>query len=73
MNLPNFLIIGTAKGGTTSLYHYLAQHPDIYMSPTKEPRFFAPEFYTNLKNRLEAYNSKQKKLARLDRVELRLT
>lgn len=43
---PNFLIIGTAKAGTSSLYHYLNQHPQIYMSPTKEPRFFAPELYT---------------------------
>ena len=43
MNLPNFLIIGAAKGGTTSLYYYLSQHPQIYMSPLKEPRFFALE------------------------------
>jgi hypothetical protein len=46
MKLPNFLIIGAAKAGTTSLYYYLQQHPQIYMSPVKEPRFFAPEFYT---------------------------
>ena len=39
--LPNFLIVGAAKCGTTSLYHYLRQHPDIYMSPVKEPRFFS--------------------------------
>lgn len=45
MTLPNFLLIGAAKAGTTSLYHYLNQHPQIYMSPVKEPRFFAPEFY----------------------------
>ncbi|MGP1383516.1 MAG: sulfotransferase domain-containing protein [Thainema sp.] len=43
MALPNFLIIGTAKGGTTSLYYYLNQHPQIFMSPVKEPRFFALE------------------------------
>lgn len=41
MTMPNFLIIGAAKSGTTSLYHYLKQHPQIYMSPIKEPRFFA--------------------------------
>ena len=40
MTMPNFLIIGTAKSGTTSLYRYLSQHPEIYMSPNKEPRFF---------------------------------
>ncbi|NEO99850.1 MAG: sulfotransferase [Symploca sp. SIO2E9] len=40
---PNFLIIGAAKAGTTALYHYLAQHPDIYMSRIKELNFFAFE------------------------------
>ena len=43
MTLPNFLIIGAAKGGTTSLYNYLRQHPDIYMSPMKEPNYFTDE------------------------------
>jgi hypothetical protein len=40
MTLPNFLIIGAAKAGTTSLYHYLRQHPDVYLSPVKEPRYY---------------------------------
>lgn len=39
--MPNFLIIGVSKSGTTSIYHYLKQHPQIYMSPVKEPGFFA--------------------------------
>src|SRR5688572_28750810 len=43
MTMPNFLIIGPAKSATTSVYHYLDQHPQIYMSPVKEPRFFAYE------------------------------
>lgn len=43
MTMPNFLIIGAAKSGTTSLYLYLQQHPQIYMSPNKEPSFFAYE------------------------------
>jgi hypothetical protein len=38
--LPNFLIAGAAKSGTTSLYYYLKGHPDIYLSPVKEPCFF---------------------------------
>src|SRR5437868_623089 len=42
MTLPNFLIIGAAKAGTTSLHHYLRQHPDVYMGP-REPRYFARE------------------------------
>ena len=41
MTMPNFLIIGAAKSATTSLYEYLNQHPDIFMSRNKEPRFFA--------------------------------
>lgn len=43
MSLPNFLIIGAAKAGTTALYHYLKQHPQAYMSPEKETNFFAFE------------------------------
>lgn len=38
--LPNFLIVGAARSGTTSLYNYLKQHPDIFMSKIKEPCFF---------------------------------
>jgi len=41
ISLPNFLIVGAARSGTTSLYHYLDQHPDIYFSETKEPCFLA--------------------------------
>jgi hypothetical protein len=41
--MPNFLVIGAPKAGTTSLYHYLRQHPQVYMSPVKEPKFFAFE------------------------------
>jgi len=39
--LPNFLIVGAAKCGTTSLYYYLKQHPDVFMSEIKEPRFLS--------------------------------
>jgi hypothetical protein len=41
--LPTFLVIGAAKGGTTSLFHYLRQHPDIYLVPTKETNFYWAE------------------------------
>jgi len=40
---PNFLVAGAAKCGTTSLYHYLLQHPDVYMSPIKEPNHFSSD------------------------------
>ena len=43
MTTPNFFVVGAPKTGTTSLYHYLDQHPAVYMSPIKEPCFFAPE------------------------------
>jgi hypothetical protein len=41
MRLPDFLIIGAAKAGTTTLYKYLSRHPQIYMSTPKEPDFFS--------------------------------
>lgn len=41
--LPNFLIIGANKAGTTSLYEYVRCHPQVFMSPIKEPSFFAFE------------------------------
>lgn len=40
---PDFFIVGAAKAGTTSLYHYLEQHPQIYMSPVKEPNHFSTD------------------------------
>ena len=39
--LPTFLIIGAMKAGTTALYRMLDAHPGVYMSPVKEPNFFA--------------------------------
>lgn len=41
MTLPNFLVIGAHRSGTTSLYSYFRQHPQIYMPAwIKEARFF---------------------------------
>lgn len=45
MPRPNLFIIGAPKSGTTSLYEYLAGHPEIYMSPYKEPMFFCPDVH----------------------------
>ena len=39
--MPDFLIVGAAKSGTTALYHYLGQHPEVFLSPIKETNFFA--------------------------------
>ena len=41
--LPNFLIIGAMKAGTTSLYSYLGVHPEVFMSETKELHYFVAE------------------------------
>ncbi|MGB3671943.1 MAG: sulfotransferase [Phormidesmis sp.] len=41
MVLPNFLIFGVQKAGTTSIYTYLRQHPQVYTSPRKETDFFS--------------------------------
>jgi hypothetical protein len=39
--MPDFFLVGHAKSGTTALYEMLGSHPRIYMSPVKEPQFFA--------------------------------
>jgi len=38
---PNFIVVGAAKSGTTSLFHYLNQHPDVFIPDKKECRFFS--------------------------------
>ena len=43
MRLPNFIVGGALKAGTTSLNYYFKQHPDVYMCAMKEPRYFAYE------------------------------
>jgi hypothetical protein len=43
MNLPNLLVIGAMKSGTTSLHYYLGLHPQIFMSRRKELDFFVQD------------------------------
>ena len=43
--LPDFLIIGAQKGGTTSLYRYLSEHPQIGAASRKELNYFDSEFH----------------------------
>ncbi len=38
---PNFFIVGTPKSGTTSLFHYLDEHPEVFMCSKKEPNYFS--------------------------------
>jgi hypothetical protein len=40
VTLPNFLVIGAQKAGTTSLFRYLGEHPDVFVPAVKEPHFF---------------------------------
>jgi len=51
---PNFFILGAPKCGTTSLAAWLAEHPSIYLSPTKEPHFFNTDHNRYL-NSLQSY------------------
>ena len=44
MILPNLIGCGAGKSGTTSLYHYLNQHPDIFMAKAKEVHFFSNHY-----------------------------
>jgi hypothetical protein len=41
VRLPDFVIVGAARCGTTSLYAYLRQHPEVFMSPEKETDYFS--------------------------------
>ena len=40
-HLPTFILIGAAKAGSTSLFRMLGEHPDVFVSQPKEPKFFA--------------------------------
>jgi Sulfotransferase family len=41
VRLPNFVVVGAAKCGTTSLFHYLKQHPDVFLPLRKELHYFS--------------------------------
>lgn len=51
MRRPNLFIIGAPKSGTTSLYEYLRGHPDVFMSPMKEPFYFSPDVVSGPRRR----------------------
>ena len=54
--LPNFLVIGAMKAGTTSLFHYLRDHPQVFLPEEKELYFFTEE--DNWHRGLEWYRSR---------------
>lgn len=41
--MPNLFLIGAPKCGTTSLFHYLNDHPQIWLTPMKEPKYWSPD------------------------------
>jgi hypothetical protein len=41
LKLPNFFLVGAAKAGTTAVHVYLYQHPEVYMSFLKEPKYLS--------------------------------
>ena len=43
MRMPDFFIVGAPKCGTTAMFYYLKQHPEIFMPEQKEPRFFSSD------------------------------
>ena len=48
MRRPDFFIVGAPKCGTTALYEYLKQHPEVFMPrEVKEPHFFGSDFNTS--------------------------
>ena len=69
MSLPNFMIIGAGKAGSTSLWQYVGQHPDVFPTPMKEPSYFwtykhtkpgktmTPDAYTALFEGSESYKA----------------
>ena len=60
---PNFIVIGAMKAATTSLYTYLKQHPEIFMTKDKEPMFFNN---FQQENNYKISGSKRKRLTTLN-------
>ncbi len=54
-SLPNLIVIGVSKAGTSSLFEYLGQHPDVGLSDLKELRYFTPLRYGEPIEPLESY------------------
>jgi len=71
---PNLFIVGAAKCGTTSLYEYLDNHPEIYMSSVKEPHFFSDAESSNPFDYLPPVDGEKyhKKIVRDEKVYLSL-
>ena len=76
MKKPNFIIVGFPKCGTTSLHHYLDEHPEIFMPEQKELHFFTSKKLQSLNNgpgdkivKKTQISSEEKYLSFFDKVE----
>lgn len=56
-SLPQFLIVGAAKSGTTSIYSFLRKHPSVWMPTHKEPNFFSGITESGSVNSLDDYKA----------------
>ena len=63
-SLPNFIIIGAAKSATTTLTTVLRQHPDVFISKPKEPKFFGRNYSKGWKWYASRFAAGQKMLLR---------
>jgi len=59
MDLPNFLIVGASKAGTSSVWNYLNEHSEIFLPRPKEPLFFIKEVYNKFNIRDPGYREIQ--------------
>ena len=59
MKLPNFLIIGAQRCGTTTLYNQLVSHPDISPATTKELHYFDINFSKGIQWYKEQFNDER--------------
>jgi alginate O-acetyltransferase complex protein AlgJ len=59
---PNFIIVGTMKGGTTRLYEFINIHPDVEAAKEKEIHYFSLHYHKGLEWYLEHFPSKTGKL-----------
>ncbi len=57
MTKPNFFIIGAPKCGTTSVAHWLSEHPSVYMSHIKEPNYFNTDDNRSVTRTLQQYET----------------
>lgn len=69
MKLPTFLIIGVQKAGTTSVYTYLKQHPQIFMSPVKETNFLERDWEAIAPQERERVNQERVRQGRQPRID----